>query len=256
VAARSERAPDAFWERAGRDGYAATLFRSARVARHVLGKQARVALEVADRLGLETSASVLELGCGDGAFAVEMLGRRYRRVVALDKSRAAIERAAARPAHGDVRFLVADVTTHEYADGERWDGVFLMGFLHHVKRGTPVVIERLSRVAPKVVVVEPNGNNPMRKALERLPSYRTGGEESFRLAELVRIFAGAGYRLHQRVPINLFPPFAPDALFPLVRRVERLVEATPALHAFCSSHVLGFATERGAAPGGSADHRE
>jgi hypothetical protein len=241
---RSEHTQDAFWERAGRAGYSATMFRSPRVARHVLAKQWRVALDIAGRLGLDAVASVLELGSGDGEFAVEVLARHYRQVVALEKSPTAVERARARPGGGNVRFLAADVIAHEYQAGERWDGAFLIGFLHHVKRGTPVVIERLSRVVPRVVVMEPNGDNPMRKLLERLPSYREGGEESFRRAELVGIFERAGYRLRERATINLFPPFTPDALFPMVRGLERLVEATPALHGLCSSHVLGFATER------------
>jgi SAM-dependent methyltransferase len=243
AATRSESSQDAFWERAGRAGYSATLFRSPRVARHVLAKQWRVALDIAGRLGLDPSASVLELGCGDGEFAVEVLARHYRHVLAFEKSPTAVERARARPRGGNVRFRVGDVVAHEYEAGERWDGAFLIGFLHHVKRGTPAVVARLARVAPRVVVMEPNGNNPMRKLLERLPSYREGGEESFRLAELVGIFAGAGYRLRERATINLFPPFTPDALFPVVRGLERLVEATPALHGLCSSHVLGFATE-------------
>jgi SAM-dependent methyltransferase len=242
--ARSDGGQDAFWERAGRAGYSATMFRSQRVARHVLAKQWRVALDIAGRLGLDASASVLELGCGDGEFAVEVLARHYRHVVALEKSPTAVERAVARPGGGNVRFLTADVVAHEYPAGERWDGAFLIGFLHHVKRGTRVVVERLARVAPRVIVMEPNGNNPMRKLLEHLPSYREGGEESFRLAELVAIFGRAGYRLRERAAINLFPPFAPDVLFPMVRGVERLVEAMPALHALCSSHVLGFAAKR------------
>jgi SAM-dependent methyltransferase len=244
AATRSESSQDAFWERAGRAGYSATLFRSPRVARHVLGKQWRVALDIAGRLGLEASAAVLELGCGDGEFAVEVLGRHYRQVVALEKSPTAVERARTRPGIGNVRFGVADVVTHEYGAGDRWDGAFLIGFLHHVKQGTPIVVERLARVVPRVIVMEPNGNNPVRKLLEHLPSYRAGGEESFRLAELVGIFALAGYRLRERATINLFPPFTPDALFPVIRGLERLVEATPALHGLCSSHVLGFAAER------------
>lgn len=239
----AERGQDSFWERAGRVGYAAALFRSGRVARHVLEKQWRVALETAGRLGLDATASVLELGCGDGEFAVEVLGRRYRHVVALEKSRTAVERAAARPSAGNVRFHAADVTAHEYKPGDRWDGAFLIGFLHHIKRETPAVVARLSRVAPRVIVMEPNGNNPVRKLLEQLPSYREGGEDSFRLDELVGIFARAGYRFRERTAINLFPPFMPDALFPAVRAIERVVEATSALHGLCSSYVLGFTAD-------------
>ena len=237
----AERTQDAFWERAGQVGYQAALFRSRRVAHHVFGKQWRVVIETASRLGLDAGASVLELGCGDGEFAVQVLARHYRHIVALDKSRAAVERASARPGAANVRFHAADVTTHEYEPGERWDGAFLVGFLHHVKPDTQAIVTRLSRVTSRVVVLEPNGDHVVRRLLERLPSYRAGGEESFRLQELIAVFARAGYRLRERSAINLFPPFTPDFLFPVGRGLERLVEATPALRGLCSSHVLGFA---------------
>lgn len=240
---RTEQGQDAFWEHAGRIGYSEALFRSRRVARHVLEKQWQVALETAAQLGLGGSASVLELGAGDGQFAVEVLAPRYHRIVALEKSRTAVDRAAARPGAGKVEFRVADVTVHEYPPGARWDGAFLMGFLHHVKAHAPAIVGRLSGVVPRVVVLEPNGGQPMRKLLERLPSYRAGGEESFHLRELVEVFARAGFRLRECTAINLFPPFMPDALFPAVRAVERIVEATPFLRGLCSSYVLGFAAD-------------
>jgi len=52
------------------------------------------------------------------------------------------------------------------ASGQRWDGAFLMGFLHHVKESAPVIVSRLSKVVPRVVVVDPNGDNLIRKTLE------------------------------------------------------------------------------------------
>lgn len=238
-----ERTQDEHWEKAGRIGYGNALFRSKRVERHVLARQWEVALDTARRLGIDEAAAVLELGCGDGEFAAEILGPRYRRVDAMDKSKAAIERAAARATGGNVRFSADDVTAYEYRSGDHWDGAFLIGFLHHVKPQAPSVIARLARVSPKVVVMEPNGDNLIRKLLENLRSYREAGEASFRLQELVRIFEDSGYRLKARALINLFPPFTPDALFPILRAAEKVVESSPVLRRLCSSYVLGFARE-------------
>jgi SAM-dependent methyltransferase len=231
---------DRFWESAGRIGYGEALFRSKRVEAHVIGKQWQVALATARSIGIPDGGAVLELGCGDGGFAARVLAPVYRRVDAMDKSRAAIDRALARGAPGHVRFVAVDVTVHPYAEDEHWDGAFLMGFLHHIKRHAQGVVSRLSRVAARVVVLEPNGNNPLRKLLERLPSNRQAGEESFGLDELRAIFEACGYRLAMQSSINLFPPFTPDVLFTPVRTLERLVEARSGMHRLCSSRVLGF----------------
>ena len=243
--ARSDGGQDAFWERAGRARSSATMFRSQRVARHVLAKQWRVALDIAGRLGLDASASVLELGCGDGEFAVEVLARHYRHVVALEKSPTAVERAVARPGGDNVRFLTADVVAHEYAAGEHWDGAFLIGFLHHVKRGTPVVVEQLAQGGPegdRDGAQREQSDAEAARASALVPGGR--GRELPPGKELRRDLRAGRIPASRARRDQSFPPFTPDVLFPMVRGVERLVEATRALHALCSSHVLGFAAER------------
>jgi SAM-dependent methyltransferase len=232
--------PDVFWEAAGRIGYDEAQFRSPRVARHVLTKQWRESLAVARAIGISDAADVLELGCGDGTFAIEVLGRRYRRVSAMDKSTAAIDRARARSPFAHVEFRIADVTAHRYEPGEAWDGAFLIGFLHHVKGHAATIVERLAEVAPRIVVMEPNGNQPLRKLFEYLPSYRRAGEESFTFRQLTVLFARAGYLLETARTINVFPPFTPDALYPVGRRVEGWFEGRRAVGELCTSRVLGF----------------
>jgi SAM-dependent methyltransferase len=240
---RGEPTQDLFWRRAGEVGYGEALFRSRRVEQHVVSRQWWVALETAGRIGLGSAATVLELGCGDGAFAAEVLGAHYARVDAMDKSETAIERARTRGRSGNVRFRSVDLTAYEYEADARWDGAFLMGILHHVKAAADHIIGRLSRVAPRVVVLEPSGDNPMRKILETLPSYRAAGEESFRHRELVDIFERHGYGQRSCHSINLFAPFTPDPLFPLIRAMERVVERVPALRGLCSTRVMGFVAE-------------
>jgi SAM-dependent methyltransferase len=230
---------DAFWEAAGRAGYH-SLFRSERVAAHVLGRRWHHALEVARQIGVDDDGAVLELGCGEGEFAIEVLGPRFRRVDAIDGSRAAIARATARPNPGHVYFQVSDLRAHEFNDGARWAGAFILGFLHHVKPSAASIVARLSKVAPRVVIVEPNGDNVMRPLIERLPSCRRAGCVSFRLRELISMFRGAGYELRTHRSVSLHLGVTPDPLIPVMARLERWVETHPSLRRLCSTRVLGF----------------
>ncbi len=239
MGSRDDDAVDAYWEAAGRAGYH-SLFPNERVAAHVLGRRRHHALEVARQIGIGDGGAVLELGCGDGEFAIEVLGRRFHNVDAIDGSRAAIARALARPHPGHVHFHVSDLRTHDYAEGTRWDGAFVIGFLHHVKPWVAAIVTRLSSVAPRVVVVEPNGDNVMRRLIEQLPSCRQAGCASFRLREMVSLFQRAGYELRTHRNMGLFLARTPTPLLPVMARLERWVEAHPSLRRLCGTRVLGF----------------
>ena len=232
--------PEEFWERAGQLGYGDAVFRSPRVQRHVIGRQWRIAIEIAEALGLNSHSVALELGCGDGVFTNTMLAPRCAHVTATDYAHGAILRARAECQHSNVEFFEADATTYDYAQGQHWDMAFLIGFLHHVKPHTPAIVRRLARVAPRVVVLEPIGDNPIRKLLEKTPAYQEAGEASFTLAELSAIFGAAGYRLTMQRRINLFPPFTPDLLYWPMRAAEGVVENLPPLNRLCSTYMLGF----------------
>jgi cyclopropane fatty-acyl-phospholipid synthase-like methyltransferase len=79
--------PDRYWERAGERSYAEAMFYSGEVERHVNRRLWKVALDIADQLGVPSSGRVLDLGCGDGAFAIQALAGRYRQIDGYDKGR-------------------------------------------------------------------------------------------------------------------------------------------------------------------------
>ena len=89
-----------------------------------------------------------------------------------------------------------------------------------MRKNTPKTIKRLSDVVPKVIVADPNGDNIIRKALELLPSYRSRGEESFRLKQLKSIFESAGYILIYQDIISTVPPFTPKFLLPTINNAD------------------------------------
>ncbi len=232
--------PGSYWERAGAIGYGEAMFGSRAVEQHVNRRLWGIAVGIGQQLGLDPSARVLDLGCGDGAFANAVLAQNFAAVDGFDMAEAAIRRALANAPGPHMRFEARDLTQLEFADLPRYDGAFLIGFLHHVKAATPAILRGLHRITDRVVVLEPNGGHLLRKLLEFTPAYRAAGEDSFRRRELEKIFAGAGYRRAVWRRLNLFPNFTPQPLFRLLRRVEPAIEATPGLRALCTVDMYGF----------------
>jgi SAM-dependent methyltransferase len=238
----SEQVPgkgDEYWDRAGEQGYAQAMYRSSDVESHVRGRLWQIALDIAAMLGVPSDGRVLDFGCGDGAFANQILAARYRSVDGLDKSEVAIRRAQAEAASG-ATYRAVDLVAFDYDSLPRYDAAFLLGILHHVKSATPDIVRALARRTDKMVVLEPNGNNLMRKALEFTPSYRDAGEESFRTKELTAIFAATGWRTVIWRRLNLFPNFTPAFIYRTLAPIEPLVEASRFWNALCTVDLYGL----------------
>ncbi len=233
--------PEEHWERAGQVGYAAAMYASESVADHVIRRVADEAMATSTRIGLASTHRVLELGCGDGSFAIERLAPAFAEVRAFDLSRAAIERASAAAAHlPHVRFEANDISNMDLDALGSFDGAFLMGILHHVKPHVEKLLRGLARIAPRVVVLEPNGDHLLRKLLELTPSYRRAGEDSFTERELNALFVRTGYEVRTRRRMNLFPNFTPRFAFRLLRGVESRIEKSRVLNALCTANVVGL----------------
>jgi hypothetical protein len=140
-----------------------------------------------------------------------------------------------------MQFEVCDLTSADLTRLPRYDGAFLIGILHHVKKAAPAIVRALQQITTRVVVLEPNGANILRKLLELTPTYRAAGEDSFRVGEIRRMFEDAGFRMVLRQRLSLFPNFTPRPVFKAFKGVEPWVEATPVLRMMCGANVFGFA---------------
>ena len=237
---KNQTEPDAYWEKAGEVSHAQAMFVSGRVERHISLRLRGMAIDMSRELGIESKGHVMDFGCGDGVFANEVLARHFQAVDGFDKSEAAIRRARSTAGTANVRFEVADLVKLDYSRLPAYDGAFLRGFLHHVKLATPTIIKALAAVTPRVVVLEPNGDNLIRKALEFTSSYQRRGEDSFRARELIGIFESAGYSSRIWKRVNIFPNFTPEFLFRLLLPLEPRIEANFFLKALCTVNIFGF----------------
>lgn len=232
-----------FWEHAGKSGYGNAMFSNSSVEQHIRFAIWDAALKMARVIGLNARSNILELGCGDGNFTGIVLAKNFLCVDGYDYSTAAIKRAESMYGSESIHFYAADVRELTYSPDQCWDGAFLMGFLHHVKESTPVIVNRLSKVAPRVIVADPNGDNLIRKILECLPAYRSRGEDSFRLNQLKYIFKLAGYKLVSQNIVSFVPPFTPCFLLDLMSRLERIADSNSLFKKVNSTYVLGFELE-------------
>jgi len=232
--------PDAYWERAGEVGYAQAMYNSPDVATHVRNRLWHEAIAIATTIGVSPAAHVLDFGCGDGAFANEVLATRYAAVEGIDKAQAAIARAQASAPGAHVSFRGADLVLMDYATLPRYDAVFLMGILHHVKASAPRLVRALADRTDRMIVLEPNGNHLVRKLLELTPSYRRAGEDSFRTRELIAMFAASGFRAVVAKRTNLFPNFTPGLIYRSLAWLEPHVEANALGRALCTVDLCGF----------------
>jgi len=233
--------PEEYWHQAGEAGYDNTYYVSHDVGEHLSRRLRALAVDIAGQIGIRADARVLDLGCGDGSFANTVLARTYQYVHGCDLSEGGIRRAQESAELSNVQFEVCDLRNLKFRDDERYGGAFLMGILHHVKQATPEIVRKLREVTDKVVVLEPNGNHLLRKALELTPSYRAAGEDSFKTAELEAIFKDAGFRRPVWQRVNLFPNFTPRWVFRALRFAEPACESSSILRALCTVNMWGFA---------------
>jgi 2-polyprenyl-3-methyl-5-hydroxy-6-metoxy-1,4-benzoquinol methylase len=228
-----------YWDRAGEQGYGNAMYSSSFVESQLRGRAWQISLEIADKLGLPTDGYVLDFGCGDGAFANQVLSQRYRKVDGLDKSDVAINRAQSESRNG-ATFRAVDLITFDYDTLPRYDAAFLLGILHHVKSATPDIVKSLGRRTDKMIVLEPNGNHLVRKVLEFTPSYRDAGEDSFRSKDLMALFSNAGWRTAIWRRVNLFPNFTPAFIYRLLKPIEPMIEQNSFWNALCTVDMYGL----------------
>jgi len=196
-------------------------------------------IEVTTNTAEFAGRSVLDLGCGDGFYTARIWDvARPRTLVALDAALAAVRVAASKLGERPVRFLAADGHRLPFRDGA-FDVVLLQSILHHADNPEQMVREAL-RVASRVVVHEPNGNNLGLKVIERVSKYHLEHRErSYTPRRVGRWFSDAGGAVVSCRFAGFVPMFCPDFLARLMKRLEPLVERLPVVNALgCAVYVM------------------
>jgi SAM-dependent methyltransferase len=200
--------------------------------------------KAARRAGLK-GKRVLDIGCGDGSYTLELLAYEPAFLLGIEPAPLAAERAQARAESlPNVAFRNLGIEGVETL-AEPFDVAVLRGVLHHVpdvERGIDIVCRHVDWA----IVVEPNGLNPVLKLLEKYSRYHIEHEErSFVPGRLDRMFEARGATRESAEFLSIVPYLCPDWIARVLGFFEPLVEALPLANRIgCGQTVKLFRTNR------------
>ena len=122
---------------------------------------------------------------------------------------------------------------------QSFDIVQLRGVLHHLDR--PIVaLEEALRVADTLIIIEPNGYNPVLKMIERFSPYHIEHKEkSYAPRNLDRWVKSLGAVPTKQQWVGLVPFFCPDWMARILKKLEPIFEKIPLVNSIsCAVYVL------------------
>jgi SAM-dependent methyltransferase len=215
---------------AAHDGYVYTSGASLS-SRLATQRSCDVIVDVADLHG----RSAIDLGCGDGYYTLQICERAQPRLMlAVDAARTAVAAARRSRTTQRVEFAVADVHRLPFPD-DAFDVALVQSILHHDDDPLDVIREAF-RLAPEIVIHEPNGNNLGLMVIERVSTYhREHGEKSYRPRLMARWVREAGGEPVSLRFAGFVPMFCPDWIARTTKRLEPIIETLPLLRSQASA---------------------
>lgn len=204
-------------------------------------RQTDAALAIADFRNLR----IIDIGCGDGTYTIELfdLGKP-KSMSGVDLSAEAVRVARQKCGGRNITFLVGSAADIPCED-DSFDVAHMRGVLHHMEKPQETLKEAF-RVASRLIVIEPNGYNPVLKLIERFSKYHVGhGERSYRPEDLARWVRDKGGILTKRRWFGLVPFFCPDWFARSMKRIEPMVEGLPLFRFFACGSYIFLAKRRG-----------
>ena len=198
-----------------------------------------IALEMVDF----KTKKVLDVGCGDGTYTLDLLEKGQPSMIhGIDISPEAIELAQQRIVGKPASFEVRSADKTDFAT-DSYDIVHMRGILHHMNNPAQALIEAI-RIAPEVIVIEPNGYNPILKVIERTSRYHIEHQEkSYRPKVLKEWTRQAGGIIRGERYVGLVPFFCPSLIARILKIIEPIFEKSFTIN-MLSCAVYAYTIER------------
>src|SRR3989344_650064 len=182
--------------------------------------------------------SIIDIGCGDGTYTNEIkIGRPNSNICGFDPAVSATE--LAKKSYPEIDFFVSDILKKESLPDKKFDLAILRGVLHHV-RDQEVALRNTALIADKVLILEPNGNNPILKIIEKLsPYHRAHEEQSFSSIQWRTWCRNTGWEIESLEYVGFVPFFFPTGPAKVIHFFQPMLEKIPFLNKYFSA-VLVF----------------
>jgi 2-polyprenyl-3-methyl-5-hydroxy-6-metoxy-1,4-benzoquinol methylase len=210
---------------------------------HATGRQAEALIDMLAR-NFSQSARIVDIGCGDGTFTIQIAERfRPSGIRGVEPAAKAVEAARRRipeNLYDTVSFEVGNI--YEFASrGE--DVAVVRGVLHHLDR-PEAAIAHLAQQFKAVVILEPNGYYPILKLIEKTSSYhQQHDEKSYWPRTLNRWFLARGLSIVEQDYLCLVPYFCPTPMAKLLSMAEPVCEFLPVVRQiYCGTNLALYSS--------------
>ncbi len=181
---------------------------------------------------------ILDMGCGDGHFTLHFwdAGKPHS-MVGVDAAEQAIKSANNNKGKRPICFLIGDAHHLPWSDNS-FDLVLIQSILHHDQDPRDMIREAF-RLAPTILIHEPNGNNLGLKVIEKIsPYHRAHGEKSYNSFQFHKWIRESGGQVTSHTFAGFVPMFCPDWAAKFTKKVEPVIEHTPLLRDLACSVVV------------------
>jgi SAM-dependent methyltransferase len=181
----------------------------------------------------------IDIGCGDGV-NTDLIAKRFPHIYVEgnDPVENAINSANALFPH--IKFKISNILTDSDIPETMFDVGLLRGVVHHLPDESQVTALQHARLfVNTLIIVEPNGNNPILKLIEKRSAYHIAHEEqSFTTETLTAWCKDAGWKHVDVDYIGFVPFFFPDFLARAIYIVQPVLERIPVLNKYFSAQIV------------------
>lgn len=181
--------------------------------------------------------SILDFGCGDGTYTALIKNQfPQAKVSGFDPAKKAI--ACAKEKHTHIHFYIGDLLDAANIEKEIYDVGVLRGVIHHLQDPALAIQNALS-IAKELIIIEPNGNNPILKGIERKSKYHIAHEErSFSFNYFSQLISTLGAEIIFKKYIGYVPFFCPELPARIIYLLQPLLERIPGFRTVFAGQIV------------------
>lgn len=184
---------------------------------------------------------VIDIGCGDGTYTQEWfrLGKP-KLIFAFDPSIEAIKSATKNNRYKtQVTYKVGDI--YNLPTKQQFDVAIVRGVLHHLYKPEKAM-KQISKIAHKVILIEPNGYNPVLKIIEKTSPYHLEHEEKSYPPHQIDIWIVKNKgKIENKIFAGLVPFFCPDMIAKFLKSIEPVIEKLPLIREIsCANYYVVY----------------
>jgi 2-polyprenyl-3-methyl-5-hydroxy-6-metoxy-1,4-benzoquinol methylase len=189
------------------------------------------------------SKTIIDIGCGDGIYTND-LKRELQDLefTGFDPASDAIN--IANKKYQNINFIVGDLLNEETFPKEKYDVGIIRGVLHHLPNAQQGISKSI-QLSDTIIIIEPNGNNPILKYIEKTSQYHIDHEEqSFKSDDLIDWCEKSGFKVSKMEFIGFVPFFFPSLLAKVIYFFQPILEKIPLLGKYFGAQIIMFCQKK------------